>query len=103
MISGLKSIHLRESMRQQTRGEARGSERKVELGLWELEQWVRREGPTITASWGIAAEMLTSRLGEGQLTKTTPHRACVPITHRMAGCRCGVLFVPAAEDNAQMS
>lgn len=31
-------------------GEGRECEGKVELRLWELEQWVREEGPTITAS-----------------------------------------------------
>lgn len=36
--------------RSEPRGEGREREGKVELGLWELEQWVRREGPTITAS-----------------------------------------------------
>lgn len=58
MISGRKFVHLRESLPQQGQGEGRESEGKVELWLWELEQWVRREGPTITASCGSLQKCL---------------------------------------------
>lgn len=45
----------------QGKGTPSTAEKKVELALWELEQWVREEGPTITASYVFTAEILTSR------------------------------------------
>lgn len=48
-------------------GNQSAAEEKVELPLWELEQWVRQEGPTITATSVFTAEMLTSRRSWGAL------------------------------------
>lgn len=127
MISGRKCIHLRESLPQQAHGEGRESEEKVELWLWELEQWVRREGPTITASCVSLQKCLHHDSVRGGcvfgLREKNPYESwrdtvhahpSIPTFnaggwwggHRMAGCRCwqrSELFVPAVEDSTQMS
>lgn len=127
MISGRKFVHLRESLPQQGQGEGRESEGKVELWLWELEQWVRREGPTITASCGSLQKCLHHDSVRGGcvlgLNEKNPYESWCDTVHvhppvinfnadgwwggdRMAGCRCwqrSELFVPAVEDGTQMS
>lgn len=113
-------------MSQQAQGEGRESEGKVELWLWELEQWVRREGPTITASCVLLQKCLHHDSVRGGCVlglqeKTNPYESwCDTVRvyplivnfnadglwgrggEGMAGCRCwqrSELFVPTVENS----